>query len=750
MTRLALLRPYVLAAGVILALSATSLVLPAEAAGPVWEGPVLISGDDPLEVYTGSAVAADSSGNAIAVWSNGNNTNWSSGTIWANRFWPGYGWGVPEQIAGPLEVVYPVGPGADVAVDSEGAAVAVWSGNGSIWASSLYRLSRVPTYEWAPPLPIRGQGGFARSPQIAMDSSGRALVAWGEYNQTGTSVWASIWTDWFVPQEGWGEPTRMGGGEFGGGPLQVAASQTGSGVVIWEEVDAGNATGRLMANSFVPGLGWGSAVRIDVEGCPWGARLAVSPAGDGVIVWMEGGWAGCQLRGPVLARSFTADGRWSAAAKGPNGTTPDVAVDEAGNALVVWRTGDLRELWVSQFLATTGWGSSTQIPGSSYSGPTWSNYSEVHHFEVPPRIAISETGGAMVVFHMPYNESNNLPLRLAASWSLGGGGWSEPAVISIGPLPLWEEVALDPSGDAIVVWIDFETIGVNEWRAGIWANSANGDPLIGLEQRLRDLENSLAATNAMLAQLSAQLLQLFVVFVTTVAALVILLGLSLRRRGFGAGLEIRKRGARSEAPHAPASLPSQEGGRAESQATPQSPLSSPNPPHQAEGGSPPATSIRLTAKERILLHLLRCARYADELEVPLELTQEGIAGAAWIDHRHFAQYAGPLVRDGLIRERTAHVRNGHQRRRVYDLTEIGKRVALRLQARAKSEVVRVWDGEHVWDVRVGDVLQKLNGKVSVLDIVRHLTEAGVVDFAALGVNREGMSAEVGNTEVGDL
>lgn len=160
---------------------------------------------------------------------------------------------------------------------------------------------------------------------------------------------------------------------------------------------------------------------------------------------------------------------------------------------------------------------------------------------------------------------------------------------------------------------------------------------------------------------------------------------------------------------------------------------------------PAIASMRLTAKERVMLHLVRHARFADELEVPADLTQEGIAMAAWIDQRHFAQYVGPLERDGLVRERTAHVRNGHQRRRIYELTDAGRRVALRLAARAKSEVVQVWDGENVWDVRVGDIIDKLEGKVSVLDVARHLAEAGVVDFAALGTDRSDSASDAVNS-----
>jgi len=158
--------------------------------------------------------------------------------------------------------------------------------------------------------------------------------------------------------------------------------------------------------------------------------------------------------------------------------------------------------------------------------------------------------------------------------------------------------------------------------------------------------------------------------------------------------------------------------------------------------------IRLTTKERILLHLARFARH-EEMDVPLAMTREGIASAVWIEQRHVAQYTDPLVRDGLVTVRSAHVQNGRQRRRVYELTDAGRRVAARLVARTKLEVVPVWDGEHTWEVRVGEILDKLNGKVSILDLARHLAEAGIVDFAALGANQEDAFAEGRNSHLRD-
>src|SRR6266545_7614085 len=74
----------------------------------------------------------------------------------------------------------------------------------------------------------------------------------------------------------------------------------------------------------------------------------------------------------------------------------------------------------------------------------------------------------------------------------------------------------------------------------------------------------------------------------------------------------------------------------------------------------PVPVVRLTAKERILIHLADYAKYADVVEVTPEMGQEGIAHAAGIYVQHVRQFLDPLLKEGLVRERTAHVK-GHRR-----------------------------------------------------------------------------------------
>src|SRR5207247_8292957 len=103
--------------------------------------------------------------------------------------------------------------------------------------------------------------------------------------------------------------------------------------------------------------------------------------------------------------------------------------------------------------------------------------------------------------------------------------------------------------------------------------------------------------------------------------------------------------------------------------------------------------LQLAAKERVLLDLLDYVRYADSVEVPPAMAQEGMAEASWFVLPHFSEYVRPLLRNGLLRERMAHVKGVRQRRKVYDLTETGRLAAIQLRDSLKGETVRDAGGE---------------------------------------------------------
>ncbi len=138
--------------------------------------------------------------------------------------------------------------------------------------------------------------------------------------------------------------------------------------------------------------------------------------------------------------------------------------------------------------------------------------------------------------------------------------------------------------------------------------------------------------------------------------------------------------------------------------------------------------VRLTVKDRILVHLLESASPGDEVEAPLALTQYGVSRGAGVEVRHLSQSLRPLIREGLVRERTSHVAGRRQRMRVYGLTPSGSKLAVGLRERIRAKVVLVRDNGALREVPLGQVLRGVGATSSLLRVVRQIDAAGVLDL----------------------
>ena len=144
-------------------------------------------------------------------------------------------------------------------------------------------------------------------------------------------------------------------------------------------------------------------------------------------------------------------------------------------------------------------------------------------------------------------------------------------------------------------------------------------------------------------------------------------------------------------------------------------------------GSP----IRLTAKDRVLLHIAEHPVDAEAPTVPAALTQEGIAEHSGFARRHFSILVGPLLRDGLLRERVAHVLGIRQRRKVYELTWSGRLEATRLRQTLESEMVPVQNDGRLLEARVSTLIEESGGTPSLARIAVQLSRNGFVDRGLL-------------------
>ncbi len=113
------------------------------------------------------------------------------------------------------------------------------------------------------------------------------------------------------------------------------------------------------------------------------------------------------------------------------------------------------------------------------------------------------------------------------------------------------------------------------------------------------------------------------------------------------------------------------------------------------------------------------------------MSAEGIARATRIQTSHVPQYVRPLIREGHVHPRMAHVQGRPRRRRVYDLTDSGRATAIRLRKRIETEPVRVRDEAGVRESTMAQVLAEASVKVPLLHIVLLAAEGGPIDLGRL-------------------
>lgn len=296
----------------------------------------------------------DRSGNAVIVWMARDGKNQCEGgwsdclRIQARR----------RSSSGALTAIQTLSPAGfnaydpQVAVDSQGRAYMVWARAQSSCGGSCYRIeARVRSAAGAlgriVTLSANGQ-----QPRVAVTAAGNAVFSWID-NKSGYVVKARARS----ASGGWSPVTAISGasgklGAFAGDTYEhaLALDQNGNAVIVWIGSDpAFSCDGlrcRIVQARVLPTTG--SLTPIQSISSPGGARNPGVGAANrtAVFVWYQqddtldcgGGQNGCFR---ARARTRTAAGVLgqvlTLSKAGQHATEPQVAVDERGNALFVWR-----------------------------------------------------------------------------------------------------------------------------------------------------------------------------------------------------------------------------------------------------------------------------------------------------------------------------------------------------------------------------------------------------------------------------
>jgi hypothetical protein len=350
-----------------------------------------------------------------------------------------------------------------VGKDSAGNAITAWKqlgfGGGPSISFNRYVAS---TGQWGAPQLIESDGASAVNPQIVVTPGGNAMAVW-ERTASTHSLYAGGYD---VAADQWGLPTILGGGAVS--PVFSAAGDGfGNVFVVWEWSSAI------------------SAVRYDAAAGQWGLsqsllsvqnlsssnpEAAVSSGGNAVAVWVQGTSSVSPTYSLHANRYDAAAGLWGGSERISGDSPfsilePRTVMDPAGNIVVVWVEWDgvLYSLYAARYdVAADLWSVPLRIEDN--------NTGNVGG----PRLAIDPRGNAIVVWEQWDGAGRSI---WANRYDTITGQWGTAQLIEFNTrrgAASYPQIAMDPNGNALAVWTQFEAIWYNIYAnryddaSGLW------------------------------------------------------------------------------------------------------------------------------------------------------------------------------------------------------------------------------------------------------------------------------------------
>jgi hypothetical protein len=288
-------------------------------------------------------VAIDESGNAIVVWLQPSN---SVNSIWYNRYdASGAGWGSEDV----LELTDNVAFAPQVAIDSSGNAIVVWAQDNGFGTNAIYAALYTAGASWSAAETIGAGTNNGYSAQIAMDSDGNASAVWYELTATNPLYVYGIWTNRYSGGT-WGTAEELENGVNIVAPPQVGLDTRGNGVAVWK-----NSNGRLRYRAYTVDTGWGASDNVESGTDPaFIPQLAVDTEGHAIVVWRQ--YSSGTFVYSMWASRYQFGGGWGTPELLELDDTsvvtyPGVAIDHNGNAFAIWIQNDgiSDSTWVSRF-----------------------------------------------------------------------------------------------------------------------------------------------------------------------------------------------------------------------------------------------------------------------------------------------------------------------------------------------------------------------------------------------------------------
>ena len=307
-------------------------------------------------------------------------------------------WDVPHEI----EPATATADHAVTAQDGQGNMVVAWTSRPLGGFFEIRTAVQSSDGNWSGGSRLSTPGNYnALFPQIRFDSQGNGIALWMQLDGTGAEVWSSR----FVKGVGWQAPTQLDRTTINTGyPASLAVDAEGNAFAVWGKLES------QYGNSDI-----------------WGARFTPS-----------GGW-----QKPVRLGSSANIGIYDQAEQ------PQVAVDAAGNAYVLWvQRASEAPVWVARYQVGSGWQPAVSLGASRLGDP------------YGPKLAVSSSGQVMALWNSFIYVGG--PYRFDLWWSVlsaPGGNWTPSALLENedGGHAFNQALVADNAGNLHAIWQQYRS-----------------------------------------------------------------------------------------------------------------------------------------------------------------------------------------------------------------------------------------------------------------------------------------------------
>ncbi|MCW8966051.1 MAG: hypothetical protein OQK82_05105, partial [Candidatus Pacearchaeota archaeon] len=359
-------------------------------------------------------------------------------------------WNAPERIdTGTFNNYKP-----QISVNKHGQAVAIWSQYDGVTYSAWVN-HRDPETGWGVAQEIESvNSGNAYYPQVAINDNGNAMAVWEQFDGVSHNVWANHYDS----QSGWGTAERIENNSQDRKVYfhpEVMMDKNGNAIAVWQKTSAGVVS--IWANRYDASLGWQTAQTIETNDRyhAYDPQIAMDAAGNAVVVW--GQYDGKRYN--ILSNRYDMSTGWSTEEIIDNNTSGSafdvqISMDSQGNAVAVWQQAEAKgkdkdkdkdyHVWANYYDLESGWSAAQQIEANDEGDKLY------YH----PQVAMDDKGNAIAVWQQLDGETvgiwaNHLVNRI----------WSTAEVIE--PIDfahsLNPQVAMDVDGNAVVVWEQYDS-----------------------------------------------------------------------------------------------------------------------------------------------------------------------------------------------------------------------------------------------------------------------------------------------------